>query len=339
MKSAALLILLGAAACGADSGDVKTFDARPAVDASRAIDGAPVDAGPGGGIDAPLAADARPAADAAPAFDAPPGSSPDAGPGVPTTAFRVDQMMLRDPHGFIFGCNDVTDTPFFGLSVNGIVDDMLNTDADDDQLLDLSVIVLMKPLETRGGFGTNTELVFGDCSAPASTTMCSGHADDARYAATYGNQAAGTCLGVVPGSESSGEIYKPDNYAAIGITTAGGGRACGASDSLTLTLNVAGALIKLEGAQVAARYADQDLVEGLIRGFISEDDAEMTHIPVPILGSLTVSSLFWGGSDNGCDVVANDPTPGDIDIGPDGVTTGWWVYLDFHAHQVPYSEK
>jgi hypothetical protein len=333
-------------ACGGSSSDVQLLDARLSGDAAAVADARPADAPASGGFDAPVGGQPD-ATGGGGGVDAPVGGGPDApvgggpdagGTGEPVTAFRVSELILRDPHAFILGCIDVTDPPgFFTISVNGIIDEMLNDDGDDDDLLDLSLILLMTPLDVAAGATTDAELVLGECSAPASSSSCAGAPDDPRFAAIFDNQGAGTCLGAIPGTASSGQPYN-DGYAPIGATTATAGQACGASRAGSLTLNVAGALIELEDAQIAARYVEDGLAAGLIRGFISEADAEATTIPTPI-GNLTVSSLFWGGSDNGCDVQGGDPTPGDIDVGPDGVTTGWWIYLNFTADEVPYTEE
>jgi len=344
--------LISVAACGGSSTTNQgSPDARPGADATAAADARLIDATAGGAADA-RAADARvadapvPLPDAAlpdaslpPDAAAPADAMPDAGnPVVDPTAYRFDFLALRDPHGFVFGCSDITDPPgLFGNSVNGIIDDYLNVDGDNDDILDLSIMMVFDPLDTGDTASTDVELVFGDCTAPASSATCSATSATTRFAAEVTNQPAGTCLDTLADTVSSGEEYIQD-YPPIGVTTAGS-EPCFRSDAQSLTIPIAGAEITLEDARVAARYTDGGLVVGLIRGFISEANAETTEVPLPLLGDTPIADLLWGGENNGCPVDNDDPTPGDMDIGPDGVTLGWYFYLNFTAEEVAFEER
>ena len=68
----------------------------------------------------------------------------------------------------------------------------------------------------------------------------------------------------------------------------------------------------------------QGLVNGLLRGFISETDADNTIMPasLPLVGGQPLSALLAGGTNN-C------APHSDIDINQ-GVS-GWWFYLNFSA--------
>jgi hypothetical protein len=88
--------------------------------------------------------------------------------------------------------------------------------------------------------------------------------------------------------------------------------------------------VTLHDAQIAAKFnADPatTLSNGLVRGFLSEADADATIIPPsnPLIGSQPLSSLLPGGSGN-CEPHS------DKDV--DGDTVGWWFYFNFTAARV-----
>jgi cysteine-rich repeat protein len=242
---------------------------------------------------------------------------------VPATGFRIDEMWLRDPHvTFSIGsCLDITDTAIGGISVNGTLADNLTKDADGDGLLDLSPVLSFEPLRQSGT--TTTALVFGSCTAPAgpATTCTAGSAT--RYPAQVSNQSAGTCLGVLAGSTS--HPYSP----AIGTV----GAPCFVSEPRDLVVTLAGVNITLKNAQVSGTWnatPATGMTTGLLRGFISETDANATIIPLPLIGDTALSKLLPGGS-------GNCSTYSDKDTGPDGVA-GWYFYLNFTAVKNAWSE-
>jgi hypothetical protein len=76
------------------------------------------------------------------------------------------------------------------------------------------------------------------------------------------------------------------------------------------------------------------LINGIIRGFISEADADSIELPagLPLVGEQPVSSLFPGGTGNCRTGEGID----DRDIGPDS-EPGWYFYLNFTAHEVDWT--
>lgn len=249
-----------------------------------------------------------------------------------SVAYRFTDLDLRDPHVFVdasfFGCPDVTDTPFFlapDFTANGEFQDSVQLDGDGDGLLDLSALVLMDPLDQVSAT-TPMEVDFPDCTAPMASTVCTGSGSST--ATTANNSSSGTCLGELAGTTSG---YSP----AIVEATAIAGSACFASDSETITIDLAGIVVTLEDSFIGARYSGDPatgLVNGLVRGFISEANADATILPdtLPVVGGEPLSLLLPGGSGN-CS--SND----DRDIGPDGSTVGWYFYLNFVATEVPYT--
>jgi len=234
-------------------------------------------------------------------------------------AFRMDTLLLRDPHAYtsvFFSCADITG------QLNGVFDDLITTDDDGDGNLDLSIVSLFKPFDS-GATSTPVDIIFADCTDPIATTTCTVAGTPINSTAT--NQSAGTCLVPVPGTTGG---YSP------AITTPDA--PCFVTDKETLTIDANGLIITLNDAQVAATYiSDTNLTNGLLMGFITEANADATLLPAgtPIVGGDPLSSILPGGTGN-CN-------GGDArDMGPDGsggTTIGWWLYLNFTSVQVPYT--
>ena len=234
--------------------------------------------------------------------------------------FRITDMDLRDPHLHVnaFGtCVDFTDTPLFGYSVNGELQTSLQTDDDGDGLLDLSILLEFLPLD-QSQSSNLFDSGRADCAAPSSSPSCAAIttpflSGDASMATV------GSCLAPLPGTVRP---YVP------AVTSPGA--ACFASPSGTLTISLGGIPIPLHDAQLAAHFdADpaQALSEGLLRGFVSEADANATLIPasVPLIGGQPLSSLLPGG--------AGSCAPhSDKDL-RDNVS-GWWFYFNYSAARI-----
>ncbi|MSP17509.1 MAG: DUF4215 domain-containing protein [Myxococcales bacterium] len=239
------------------------------------------------------------------------------------TAFRFTDMDLRDPHTFIsaFGCRDVTNTAFLGFSTNGELQSSIQADGDADGLLDLSPVVLFRPLD-QAAVSTPMEILFADCTAPMSSTSCT-RDPTATTALSNANNLAALCLDLLAGTTS---IYTP----AIALPSG----PCFVSDATTLTIMVGGVPIVLTNAYLAATWSGTpatNLVNGLVRGFISEADADVTLLPadLPLIGGDPLSSLLPGGTGN-CSTSRDDR-----DTGPDG-SSGWYFYLNFVASARPF---
>ena len=241
----------------------------------------------------------------------------------PPTAFRFTDLDLRDPHVFVslLGCRDVTDTPLVGFSVNGQVNTNLTTDADGDTYLDFSPVLVFRPL-AQGQASGPVDVGTADCSL-ASPTAC--HPDETPLtASTATNASTGTCLDVLPGTTNG---YTP------GITAATG--PCFSTGDQTLHIQLSGIPITLVHAQFGATYnADPatGLVNGILRGFISEADANATVLPttLPLVGGKPLSKILPGGTGACATASAKDTLA-------DG-TVGWWFYLNYVASPVAWSD-
>jgi len=237
------------------------------------------------------------------------------------TAFRFTELLLRDPHTTfdMFGCRDVTDTPFLGLSTNGAIQTEIDGDADGDGNLDLSLLIVFDPLN-QAGSGGFLRFEKATCTDPHATTIC----DPDPFAAmpAYSNLAAGTCLSTLPGT------LRPYSPAVVSPTGP-----CFVTAATDMTVDLGSFLVPLESVQIAATYVGSPaatLANGLIRGFLVEAVADTVPLPAefgPFAGN-PLSSAFPGGT-------GNCSTYDDRDVGPGGAS-GWWVYLNFVAEAVDY---
>ena len=245
------------------------------------------------------------------------------------TAFRLTDLDWRDPHLFatvpILGCTDLTN--FNALDVVGInpaLQNAIQTDIDGDGDLDLNLLVVFDPLNQAGSGGT---LAFGEvtCTAPLATTTCEPYSPLSLYA--YDNTPV-LCLGAIPGTTNAG--YSP------GLITSTVPCFVAALGDITLNALIP---VSLKDAYIAATYSGNPasgLVNGMIRGFMTEAIANTTILPawMAVVGGMPLSALFRGGV--GC---CSQPPPatGDRDVGPGGAA-GWYVYFNFTAAVVPYTE-
>ncbi len=243
-------------------------------------------------------------------------------------AIRLDSLYLRDPHVYIdyLGCRDVTDTAFLGFSMNGELAMNIATDGDGDGYLDLSLLLVPRSAAGLQACG-NLTFASAQCTAPAETTQCKTYNDISMV--VYSEAFEGVCLDVLP------DTTRPYNPAVSHPSDP-----CLVGEPMPVTLDFGGIPLSLSDAQVGATYADDSpvrLVNGLLRGFLSEADANNTIIAAsfPLVGGKPFSVMLPGGDPPGPD--RNCASHDDRDTGPDGVTPGWWFYFNFTAHPVPLS--
>ena len=274
-----------------------------------------------------------------------PGEQCDNGPDVPNdgcdancqneslpVAFRLLDMDLRDPHilvpASIFGCRDLTDqaAPLnLSPSINTLLENSLTLDEDDpaDGLLDLSFLVIFDPLDQSNGGGGDATITTADCTAPVGSTTCTATSMPVTNTVTYASQTTGTCLDVLAGTTGG---YSP------ALTPASA--PCALTSMTDFTVDLSGIVITLRNAEFAGTWSGSpatQIVNGVIRGFISETDADNTQLPadLPLVGGDPLSTVLPGGTGNCSN---ND----DKDMGPGG-TSGWYFYFNYEAVVVPYT--
>jgi hypothetical protein len=228
------------------------------------------------------------------------------------TAYRIVDLYLRDPHTFVdfIGCRDVTDASLLGFSLNGQIQNEIQNDVDLDGFLDMSTLVVFDDYNPAAPGGTLTLV------------------DSVPFILSYQNGSSGTCLESLPGTTYG--PYTPEITSSIAP--------CFASEEFPGTILLFGGSVplSLQHMQVAATYGAPDLVNGLIRGFLTETTANNTLLPnsLPLIGGLPFSRLLPGGDPPGTGNT-NCASHSDIDL-VEGVR-GWWLYFNFTAQAVPYT--
>ena len=241
--------------------------------------------------------------------------------GFEAVNYRFTSLYLRDPHVFVnaIGCMDLTDTEFFGFSVNGKLQTSIQTDGNGDGFYDLSYVQRLRPLDENDGAVGEADFVSANCSTTTGACAADGSMP---LLSMYTSQVTGQCLGVIAGTTA--HPYFP--------TVTQASAPCFATSAVSVTLNLGGIPVPLQNASIGATYSDPaHLTNGLLRGFISEADANNTILPmgIPLVGGMPLSSLLPGGTGN---------CAGFSDKDVIGGVTGWQFYLNFDATRVSYSE-
>ncbi len=258
-------------------------------------------------------------------------ANPDStGPGADLVAFRLTSLYARDPHFFVgnslLGCHDITDEDASILtvdvqSVNGQFNEAINTDDPEgpDGVLDLSLLLIFRPLDQADGAMGNMDFANGSCLIPAEATVCDLREGTELQPAMYTSQAAGTCQAPVA-AELSSENYSPEPGSTTGP--------CFLAGPSSVTIATSFASLPLEMATVAGQYVGDPadgVVQGTLRGFLSTTAAESVMLPRQFQALVqTVSDLLPGGE--GCCAEHSD-LDGD----------GWWFYADFEAEVAPWN--
>jgi hypothetical protein len=240
----------------------------------------------------------------------------------PATALRVNRMEIRDPHVYMdfFGCSDIT-TIANALLDQGLKEDKTNPP---DGSLDINVIPIFQPYDPAAA-STPFQLDLGaKCTVPVATTTCTSTGQQVTTSVAN-NATTGTCLPAIPGTTFAG-------YTPALVTPAA---PCFRSSGGSLSISIGTVTIPLQDAQIAGRYDGANLADGQLRGFVSLAQARLTVFPadLPFVGGKTLASLLAGG-----DTSCRRPDGGsDLDVGPDGVTPGWYFYLNYAAAPASYT--
>lgn len=236
---------------------------------------------------------------------------------IPPTAFRINELELRDPsaQAVVFPGFCINATGQLNTALRESLTMDMEPSGMPDGILDLSFLVVFRPL-AQSAMGGMVDLINADCTAPVAGTTCTRMLVDPPLAtAMYTNQTTGTCLDAMPGGATVARGTVVNATAPCFVT---------APQSLMLTLG--GVPLNLRDAQLAATYVGTpatSLRNGLIRGFITETDADLTTLPasLPLVGGMPLSSVLRGSSTNTC-------SPSDLDMHPVH-GRGWWFFANF----------
>jgi hypothetical protein len=246
---------------------------------------------------------------------------PDAAINTSVTAYRWSSLRLADPHLWVGSgdvCIDITEP------VNNFASNILQLDQSSppDGLLDGSVALVFRPFNPGPTATSQLTLEVPTCTAPYTSSVCTGTDDTPRYAMTATAQASGTCVDVLPGTIGG---RNPD------VPTA----PCFGTAKTTIGLHFLNADIMLQDAQGGATMNGTKLDNGLIRGFLSLTDANAIMLTAPGYDPTPLAKFLYGGGS--CHDSSSHPM-GDLDTGPHG-ELGWYVYVTFTADQAPYIGK
>ena len=220
------------------------------------------------------------------------------------TALRFAELRLVDPAVMALGI-DVTPT------VNDRVRESITLDKDPiDGLIDFSNVLLFRPYTAEPSATTRMDIVAGAaCTAPVETTSCRPPQVGAPVPAVARNGGE-VCLQPLAGTAT-----RPVATPAA---------PCFASEPVSLTVPMGGLSIPLQEVRLGATYADDQLVGGLLSGFLPKTVADATILPttLPLIGGRALATVLKAT---------------DRDVGPGGVV-GWWFYLSFSAVPTAYGE-
>ncbi len=213
--------------------------------------------------------------------------------------YRVNSIAIADPHFYdpILCAADITDM------VNTQLNDGVTMDTDNDGNLDLNLMLLFNPLD-QAGSGGDTDFATGECKVPLEDPFCNFGADGTSTPTTYAN--ADGCLTPDPAHLSHGDIPQvPGPCFTTGVLD-------------TYTLSLGDFSLPLQMLEISATYEGDpatDMTNGVLRGFLTEEDAENTVLPedIPVVGGRPIADLL-------CKEDEKDDLNG---------TSGWWMYVRF----------
>jgi len=234
------------------------------------------------------------------------------------TAFRITDLQIRDPHLFksiLSVCTEVTG------SVNSEIHDRFALDSDQDGHKDADALIVFRNLNLSGP-GDVYQLVSAKCDTLADPTCTLDTVSpEINLAFSYVHNPQDTCLSPDP------LLLHPYTPAVVSPIAN-----CFGTLPINIEVTFGGTTFTMYGAEMGATFVDNpptSLVRGLMRAFLAETTATRVLLPAdaPLVGGQPLASLFAGGP-------GSCPSWSDQDIGPDGVTVGWWIFANFEATRV-----
>jgi cysteine-rich repeat protein len=269
------------------------------------------------------------------------------------TAFRFLDLDLISPRIVVNvplgGCQDITNNcaraGFLGCQADGVntqIQNALTMDADmpPDGLYDLSVVSLFRPLGPTSPTSPLELYLNPDCTTATPASCSPGMAT--MLSATATNLPGGSTCFTPVAAEVNTRAGGPAAYAPTVSTVSG---PCFNSSETTLTISLSGIMIPLERATVSATYSGtptNQLVSGVIRGFLTERAAADTLLPMTLpapLGGAPLYTVLQAGNRSvmnsmGATVADSCNLSGgtnEDDADMNGTARGFWFFLNFRA--------
>lgn len=269
----------------------------------------------------------------------------------PPTGFRITDLDLVSPRVVlvpILGCNDVTQTPVAGISVNGLIDDALAPTTTMDGTYSLHLVNVFRPLSPASATSPLDVHLNPECMQGPTPDACQPDATLPDLVSTIANNmSAGTCFAPVAADVNT-RAGTPAAYMPTVNTVSG---PCFVTDEEPLTVELSGIRIPLERARVSATYSGTPanrLVTGVVTGFLSEIAAADILLPasLTLIGGDPLYSHLQAGNravmnsagtsvPDGCNV-GGGAHEDDADM--NGTTRGFWFFLNFTAELITWSE-
>ena len=269
----------------------------------------------------------------------------------PPTAFRIITMRLISPHIIASipfgGCQDITDdcARVFG----GCVEDGVNT----------QIQTALNPPSAGGDYSLHLVSLFDPLEPAMSMTPIELHTDST---CTEGTPDA--CVEAMPSMPSTGDALNtsvgtcympnpaevnvragtPAMYSPTANTPSG---PCFEASFASLSVDLSGIVVPLTEVVVSGTYSGgpppNNIVSGIITGFLSSDDAVMVTLPdtIPILGGNPLYNFLQAGNtphmgENDSCNRSGGTHEDDRDTDSSG-TTGFRFFLNFTAEVVDWT--
>jgi hypothetical protein len=288
-------------------------------------------------------------------------------PAVDPRTFRIDTMVLVDPHiivsksvGGILGCTlcrDITDfdrTQNCGVAgaitlpgLNPALHTLITEDGNDDGYIDLSFMLTFDPLSQGHLAGGELRVDEGLCNVDDPTTCVPDPSAANQVVTTYTSQTSGQCLTydpahIGPHPWPNGVNNFPNVVHAPCFVSA--------STTFTILLEFDGAAIvmPLEDTRIAGTWQGDPattIVSGQMQGFLSQAAADnITFGIASPIGTITVNVgqdlLPDRGTANGCNSRSHCKGPDGRDLrtpgaAPSTTNCGWWFYFNYSGAWAP----
>ncbi len=246
--------------------------------------------------------------------------TPDVPPQGEMAAFRITSLSLVDPHVYAQLVSMDPEPPC--IDGTTFLNDSLLAESIADGSID--IVVLFPNLDVEAS-AIEAMLLPADCEPAAAPTMC-GPRDppEAALETTATNIPNGECFR--PDPDTLGTGYDIPNAPNGPCFTSMPGE-------LTLPLPGlgGGTQVVLQEVQFSATYQDGALVTGVLAGFATQAEAEITVLDdgMVVQGGATLWQLVAGGD-------ACETTIDDTDMHPEhGI--GVWIYFDFAAAAIAWT--
>lgn len=233
--------------------------------------------------------------------------------------FRADTVKLVDPHTFNPCASETT-----ALINTGLTLAINNTD--------LNFVIRFEPFDPSAVVGA-VSVGLADC---VTTSSCGESAGAPLTAVAYENHGAGaTCLQALAGTvgKNNSTPYAPPAPNVVNDA----GQKCWVANVPSMVLEFGDVIMPLGSVKVASRYGanPNDLTQGLLMGYLTKAAASTIDLPAPFLGTTLADHLRDG--DN-CPTPQPEDTIDDRDANPGGPGDGWWLYLNFTAKKITWTE-